>query len=167
MSFRLRIGRFRTIFDEVDRDDVGNRVVRVLVEKIKRLIAITLDDLGSILEIDWHLTSHIRRGECGAIFRRAIALLLPKRNGTSKSQWPSSGAARSKKAPAMPGLLYSPYPGRRSVSCNHRSAPVEAVDQFGADGLNPFLRIDRNAGRASAAYSRDETNFGQPVLVKL
>src|SRR5689334_10913356 len=105
-------------------------------------------------------------------FRRAIALLLPKRNGTGKSRWPSSGGGSGgnpkQKAPAMPGLLYSPYPVTRSVSRNHRSAPVEAVDQFGSDGLNKFLGVVELASRAQgSARCSDNTNLRQPIGIKL
>src|SRR5947209_6678740 len=71
---------------------------------------------------------------------------------------------RHKKAPDDAGAFELLELSRRSVLRDHRAAPVEAVDQFAADGVDELLRVDRSAGQRASSNSPDR--IGPDIILR-
>src|SRR6266581_2265425 len=96
--------------------------------------------LESRERLSWFGTVHASNAERSPELRAALP-------GSKKP--PAQRCRGTKKPRPKPGLLGSRNAGRRSVLRNHRAAPVEAVDQRGADGLHPRLEGKRRAEGAA------------------
>src|ERR1700722_5891230 len=80
------------------------------------------------------------------------------RGGTPADKVPRVGpgtlAAATPKAPEN-AEAFDYYREISSVLGDQRGAPVEAIDQFAADGLDPLMGIVRKAGRQTSCSEQE------------